>query len=423
MIEPVRGFTKTARQREALDLLNKHRHVMLEGGARSGKTFIAVRNVFLRGTKRTSKHLIVRYRLNHARTSLMHETIPDVLRLCFPGLDVHEDRSEFFYSFPADDGGTSEVWIGGTDSAERVEKVLGNEYSTIYANECSQIPFNAITTLWTRLAETSGLNQRFYYDCNPPAQKHWTHKLFHESKLPDGEPHNKDTARILMNPKDNEVNLSPEFMEELRSLPKRQRQRYWEGLYLSEVEGALWTDQMVTMALAKDPAPLRKTVIALDPSVSNNPNSDECGIVVCSLDERKHGVVHADHSGKLSTKVWAQRAVNLFHTYEANEIVAEKNQGGDLVMDAIHHVDPHVPVVLMHASKGKFARAEPISMLYETGQEKVAHLERMPKLEAELTETVFTDVKESPNRLDALCWGLTYLMKPKTGARVHIGGI
>ena len=351
----------------------------------------------------------------------MNGTIPTVLQLCFPGLKVHEDKSQYFYKFDADDGGMSEVWIGGTDTAERVEQVLGNEYSTNYANECSQIPFDAITTLWTRLAETSGLNQRFYYDCNPPAKKHWTYKLFHEGKLPDGEPHNLETARLLMNPVDNAANLSPEFMQAMESLPKRQRQRYWEGLYLTDIEGALWTDEMMTMARAKIPAPLRKTIIAVDPSVSHNPNSDECGIVVCSLDEGKDGVIQGDHSGKLSTREWAQRAVNLFHVYEANEVVAEVNQGGDLVEDAIHHCDPHVPVVKVRASKGKFARAEPISLLYEQG--RVAHTDHFPELESELTESVLMNLKESPNRLDALVWGLTHLMNVKTGPRIHIGSV
>ena len=293
--------------------------------------------------------------------------------------------------------------------------------STVYFNECSQIPWDAVPTLWTRVAETSGLQQRCYYDCNPPGKSHWTHKLFKEGVIPpDEEPHGMDVASMVMNPYDNLANLSPEYIRALELLPRRQRERYLEGRFLTDVEGALWTDEMIARALVKEWNPsLRKTSVGVDPSVSNNPNSDECGIVVASLDYDKDGLVQGDFSGKMSTKTWAQRVVNLFHTWEANDVVAEKNQGGDLVADAIHHVDPSVPVVLVTASKGKFARAEPVSMLYEQG--RVAHTERMPELEAELTESVLMNMKESPNRLDALVWVLTHLMKPKTGGRFHIG--
>ncbi len=110
-----------------------------------------------------------------------------------------------------------------------------------------------------------------------------------------------------------------------------------------------------------------------------------------------------------------------YRTFEANEIVAEKNQGGDLVQDVIHNIDPTVKVHLVHASKGKLARAEPVSMLYEPKMERVAHLKDMPLLEAELTETVFSDITESPNRLDALVHGLTRLMIGKTKMRHHVG--
>jgi hypothetical protein len=414
------SFKKTQRQVEALDLLNGHKHGFLYGGSRSGKTFIIIRNVFLRALKKPSKHLMTRFRYNHARVSLGHETVPMVLERCFPGLSVQENKADGYWTVPADGGGESQVWLGGTDDRDRIEKILGNEYSTIYANECSQIPFDAITLLWTRLAETSGLDLKFYYDCNPPGRKHWTHKLFMEGLLPDDSEHDLDCAHLRLNPTDNVENLPPEYIKALRSLPKRQRQRFLDGLYLSDVEGALWTDQMVNQALLKEHSEVRKTVIAVDPSVSNRQTSDECGIVVCSLDEDGGGVVHKDRSLKTSTKRWAQRVVDTYHGYEANVVVAEVNNGGDLVEDAIHNIDPSIKVEKVRASKGKFARADPVSMLYEQG--RVSHECQMPELESELTETVFDDdLKMSPNRLDALVWGLTFLMIGKGAKRVHVG--
>lgn len=417
-------FVKTPKQREALALANAHRHTLLFGGARSGKTTIFVRNVFLRAVKKPSRHLMVRFRFNHARTSLGHETVPKVLELCFPGLDVKYNGTDHYWEVPTICGNVSQVWLGGIDDKERADKILGNEYSTIYANECSQIAWDTITTLWSRLAEggkEAGPWQKFYYDCNPTGKKHWTNLVFNEGVLPDGEPCALDTVVTRINPTDNLDNLAPEYIDQLKALPKRQRQRFLDGLYLTDVEGALWTDQMVNQAKAKetDLLGLRKTVVAVDPSVTNNPGSDECGIVVCSLDHAREGVVHDDVSGKFSTETWARRVVNIYDRYGANYVVAEVNNGGDLVENVIHNIDPNVKVVKVRAAVGKFARAEPVSQLYEQG--KVCHLKELPDLEAELTETVFDDLDSSPNRLDALVWGLTDLMIGSSGSKVHVG--
>jgi len=415
----VEKFVKTKRQIEALEVVNQHRHGMLYGGARSGKTAILVRNVFLRAVKKSSKHLIVRYRYNHARISLGHETIPWVLRACFPGLAVAENKSDGYWTVPAADGGRSQVWLGGTDDQDRVEKILGTQYSTIYANECSQIPFEAISTLWTRLAERSGLSQRFYYDCNPPGKKHWTHRLFMEGCLPDGTPHDLETGAIQVNPIHNHENLSPEYLRALESLPRRQRQRFLDGQYLADIEGALWSDEDIVNARLRQPGDIKKTVIAVDPSVTNNPGSDECGIVVCSIDTENMGIVREDFTKKMSTGAWARRVVSAYHAFNASEIVAEVNNGGDLVEDAIHNIDPYIRVVKVRASVGKKARAEPVSMLYEQGH--ISHTKDLPDLESELTETDLDKVKTSPNRLDALVWGLTHLMIGRTKARFHLG--
>jgi len=415
----VAPFEKTARQQALLDVFNSHRHGMAYGGARSGKTVVIVRNVFLRAIKRPSRHLIIRFRYNHARVSLAHATVPWVLARCFPGVPIVENKADGYWMVPCAGGGSSEVWIGGTDDKNRIEKILGNEYSTIYANECSQIPFDAIATLWTRLAENSGLEQRFYYDCNPPGKKHWTYQLFMEGKLPDGTPHKLEVGALQVNPIHNRANLSPEFVQALESLPRRLRQRFLDGEYLADVEGALWTDEMIVRAKLLEPVGLSKTIIAVDPSVSNNRGSDECGIVPCSLDENGLGIVRRDLSGKFSTRSWAAKVVAAYHAFEANYVVAEKNNGGDLVADAIRNIDPGIKVELVHAAVGKKARAEPVSMLFEQG--KVALSGEFPQLEAELTETIFDDVKESPNRLDAMVWGLTHLMVKKRGARIHVG--
>ncbi len=414
-------FVKTPKQIEACDVLNRHDHALLTGGSRSTKTTIAIRNIILRAIAKPSRHLIVRYRFNHAMQSLWCDTIPKVFKHFFPGVPYKEDKARWFIKVPCCDkypGEQSQIWLGGIDDKDRIEKVLGNEYSTIMANECSQITYDAITTLRTRLAEASGLKLRFYYDLNPCGKKHWTYQEFIQGLIPGTKEKSElNTGHLFMNPLDN-PHLPPEYIKALKALPKRKRQRFFEGLYLSDVEGALWTDQMVSDARCKTYGVIKKIVVAVDPAVTNNPNSDECGIVVMGIDENNEGIVLADYTLKGSTKTWATVAVNAYHKHEANEIVAEVNQGGDLVEDALKNINRSIKVVKVRASKGKFARAEPISELYELG--KIAHAKDMSELESEMTEWVPMNTKESPNRVDALVWGATRLML-RPSNRIHIG--
>lgn len=415
----VGDFKKTDKQKDLTALQILHTFTMAYGGSRSGKTFLALRNIIIRACKVKSRHLVARFRFNHVKQSVVMDTLPKVMDICFPNLpklDSMLNKSDWFMKLP----NGSEIWFGGLDDKERVDKILGNEYSTIFLNECSQMSWDAVTTVMSRLAENVGLVNKMWFDCNPVGQKHWTYTVFKLGQDPDtGEPIDgyELYGNILINPIDNLENLPAHYIKMLKSLPKRKRQRFLEGKFLKDVEGALWTDDMVESAKARKFSEVIKTVIAIDPSVSHNPTSDECGIVVCSMDENRDGVVHADLSGKFTTKTWAQRAVNAYNDYNANCIVAEVNQGGDLVVDAIQNLDSTIKVVKVHASKGKFARAEPISMLYE--QNRISHEKEMLELEGEMTEWVPMNTKESPNRIDALVWGLTYLIKPKP--QIHIG--
>lgn len=413
------AYKKTEKQAELTALQCSVIFAMAYGGSRSGKTFQILRNMIIRACKCKSRHLVARFRFNHVKQSVVMDTLPKVLELCFPRLpklDTMLNKSDWFMRFP----NGSEIWFGGLDDKERVDKILGNEYSTIFLNECSQLSWEAVTTVMSRLAENTELVNRMWFDCNPVGQKHWTYTVF---KLGQ-DPTTKEPianfelyGNMQINPIDNLDNLPDMYIKMLEGMPKRQRKRFLEGRFLKDVEGALWTDEMVEKAKAKKAGVIIRTVIAVDPAVTNNADSDECGIVACSMDENREGVVHEDFTIKASTKTWAQRAVNAYHKYNANCIVAEVNQGGDLVQDVINNLDSTIKVVKVHAAKGKFARAEPISMLYEQG--KVSHEKEMLELEGEMTEWVPENTKESPNRIDALVWGLTHLINPKP--MIHIG--
>ena len=131
-------------------------------------------------------------------------------------------------------------------------------------------------------------------------------------------------------------------------------------------------------------------------------------------------MILGDHTLKDTPQKWAEKAVSLYHFYEANDIVAEVNQGGDLVETIIHSIDDTIKVVKVRASQGKVARAEPVSALYE--QRRIQHRGTFPQLEDEMCMFVPGELKESPNRVDALVWGITHLMISAKKGRARAWG-
>lgn len=151
---------------------------------------------------------------------------------------------------------------------------------------------------------------------------------------------------------------------------------------------------------------LQRIVVAIDPAVTSNEGSDETGIIVAGLGRDSHGYVLEDLSCRASPEAWARVAVLAYHRWRADRIVAEANQGGDMVSLVLHTVDANVPVKLVHAARGKVARAEPVAALYE--QAKCHHVGTFPGLEDQMA--TWTQGDASPDRLDALVWALTELM-------------
>lgn len=244
-ISEITEFSKTNIQLQASELMANplKRHIMCYGGSRSGKTFILCYGVFVRASRMTSRHCILRSKFNHAKRSLWLDTIPKMLRICFPDLKVKYNKTDFYIEVPNAEGGISEVWIGGLDDKERVEKILGNEYSTLYFNECSQIRYEDIQTALSRLAEKNNLRKVVYYDENPPHKKHWSYWFFIKFINPlDNEPIDPSPiASILMNPMDNINNIDPEYISEiLDKMPEKQRNRFKLGLFGEGDDGTVY---------------------------------------------------------------------------------------------------------------------------------------------------------------------------------------
>lgn len=182
---------------------------------------------------------------------------------------------------------------------------------------------------------------------------------------------------------------------------------------LEDTPGALWTRAMLEQALVRTHPELARVAVAVDPSVSDKAGADEAGIIAGGIafegiEQKPHGYVLRDASSRYSPDEWARVAVKLYHELDADVLVAEANNGGDMVRSTIHTVDRSVNVKLVHASRGKRIRAEPIAALYE--QRKVSHVGTLSKLEDEMCTWAGQAGEPSPNRVDALVWCLTELM-------------
>ena len=221
---------------------------------------------------------------------------------------------------------------------------------------------------------------------------------------------------------DNLDNLAPTFREQILSRYEGTRLGRQELLaeLLEDVPGALWTRDLIERSRGDAPEHMARIVVAIDPAVTSGEQSDATGIIVAGVSGNV-GFVLEDLSGRFPPEHWARLATDAYRRWGADRIVAEANNGGDLVASVLRAVDANVPVRLVRASRGKRARAEPVSALYE--QERVIHCGTFPELEDELC--VWTpDTAESPDRLDAMVWGLTDLMltKSKQATAVYSSG-
>lgn len=176
-----------------------------------------------------------------------------------------------------------------------------------------------------------------------------------------------------------------------------------------DAPGALWKRALIESTRVTVAPTLRRIVVGVDPTVSSTGANDEAGIIVdgtARLGRVNHLYILEDDSLHGSPREWGQAAVNAYHNWQANCIVAESNQGGQMVADTIHTIDPDIPVKLVHASRGKATRAEPISAIHE--QQREHHVGNFNRLEDELC--TWTPGDKSPNRLDAHVWAATELM-------------
>jgi len=339
--------------------------------------------------------------------------------LCFPSVIYKLDKSDWFVKFP----NGSEIWFGGLDDKERTEKILGNEYATIFLNECSQISYSSFLLVITRLAQVCYYKQggqscrlrlKVFCDENPPGTGHWTKKLFIDKKEPEEKllvKYPEDYASLLMNPLDNVENLDPAYLKTLENLPKRKRARFYLGLFADDTDNALWTEDIINESRVNgnELPDMIKIVIAVDPSgASDNPDesNDDIGIGVVGLGTDGLAYVLEDLTIHASPAGWGKIVASAYERYDADRVVGEENFGGSMVEHTIRTANPDMSYTAVRASRSKHVRAEPVSALHELG--KIKMVGRFDDLEDELLAFTTTGYigSKSPNRADWFVWAI-----------------
>jgi PBSX family phage terminase large subunit len=249
-------FKFTEKQKTALNIVcSDAEYIMLYGGRRSGKSFANIYAVCVRAMKAPgSWHAIFRKQRVHLEKNLIRQTFWTVLKLRFPELYAwfkvpmasHFDKKHLIATFP----NGSMIYFGGLDDKERAEQLLGSEYSTIFLNEASEVPYQIFLKLDSCLAQKNILRNKFLMDLNPVKTRgraHWTKDVFINKHDPLDNVDLKNPLNynyLLMNPQDNIENLDPSYIQRLERMPKDQRDRFLYGLYVEDDSGGVYSQEL-----------------------------------------------------------------------------------------------------------------------------------------------------------------------------------
>ena len=249
---------------------------------------------------------------------------------------------------------------------------------------------------------TLAADNRVWIVMNPSYKTHYFFKEFIE-------PTRGDVTHIHTDYRINEHNLSPSILAKIERMKLVNYPRYehaYLGKWLDEAEGLLWNAKMIGRQRVDKAPNLSRIIVAIDPATTKTMDSDETGIIVAGKSGDQYYVLE-DISGKYSPSEWSSAAVQAAKSWKADAIVAEKNQGGDMVEAVIRQVDKNIRIKLVTATKGKQVRAEPVYGIYEQG--RVWHVGNFPKLESQMITFNPDENKDSPDRVDALVWAVTEL--------------
>lgn len=218
------------------------------------------------------------------------------------------------------------------------------------------------------------------------------------------------------NTMDNRANLAARFLEKITAKYQGTRlgRQELNAEILGDLPGALWQQSNIDLYRVSEAPKTGRVVVAVDPAVTNTSTSDDHGIMVCGVDDEQVGYVIDDQSMQGSPMDWANQAIMLARKYNADGVVVEINQGGDMVAHTLRTIAPLLNIIEVRATKGKHVRAEPISALYQQG--RVRHVGSFPELESQMTQMTTSGYQGegSPDRVDAMVWAFTDLFPDMT---------
>ena len=417
----------------------EYRYAILSGGRGSGKSVAT--QTFLRDLSYEAGHKIVstRYTMVAAERSVIPEFFSKFEwdQSPYGGGTMAEDFTLTGRTF-TNTRSHSEVHFMGlkTSSGMQTASLKSIEGLTTWMldeaeeliDDGNDIKSNTFDSLDNSI-RTKGKDLRTILSWNPSAEDSFVYKRFFKEKGVDITFNGilGDVLYIYTTYEDNIANLHPSFIRKAKEIEDTNPARYdhiYKGIPRKENPFALWKmTTMISPYRVQDLPEMKRIIVAVDPSVSDTGRQDECGIVVVAEDFHGHYYLLKDLSELLGPEEWAATAVGAYNDFKCDNIIAEKNQGGELVTINIRIHKKNVPVKLVHASKGKLARAEPVASLYSAG--RVHHVGNFAELEDELCTYTGKIGEKSPNRLDALVWGLTELagLEMHEEASLFIGGV
>lgn len=380
-------------EKQALFLMHDHIKEILYGGAAGGGKSDAL----LMGALQYVH--VPEYRALLFRRTYKDLALPKALMdradEWLSGTDAKWDASERTWKFPS---GAS-LTFGYLENDRDKYRYQSAEFQYIAFDELTQFTETQYLYLFSRLRRLAGqdIPLRMRAASNPGGIGHqWVYRRFVN---PDTR---KNNLFIPARLEDNPYLDKEQYEDSLSELDRTTWRQLREGDWLAKREGALFSTELIdAQRVTRTPALIR-VVIGVDPAVTSTKESDETGIVAAGLDAAGHCYILGDYSLRGTPLDWARAVVKGFRRHQADRVIGEVNNGGDLVEMNLRQVDPNIPFTKVHASRGKIIRAEPIAALYEQG--RVHHLGTFPELEDQMTNWVPGD--RSPDRIDALVWAL-----------------
>ena len=378
-----------------------HRYYFITGGRGSGKSFHVA--VFLLNLTYEAGHVILftRWTLVSAEISIIPEFLEKIELLGRQG------------DFDIKEGVITNTKTGSKILFKGIKTSAGNQTANLKSiqgvttwvlDEAEEVTSEDVFDKIDLSIRHKSLPNRTIMVMNPSYRGHFLYTKYAIANRPD-------TSYIHTTYRDNEANLSASFLAEAERTRQANLSRYnhvFQGEWTDDASGLLWNRNIIERQRVKEHPELKRIVVAIDPAITSHAESDETGIVIIGKDDNNAYVLE-DLSGRYTPNQWASIAVSACKRYGCS-VVAEVNQGGDMVTQVIRNLDPSVHVKQVRATKGKYMRAEPVYALYEQG--RVWHVGEFPLLENQMV-AFNPDVGDSPDRVDALVWGVSELITGK----------